>query len=346
MPASTSVIVAKDGAGTTITGGLIAQDKSGAGTGPFAAAHVIIDAQGVNVGTVKAASTAVAAGDTAVAVGLHPTSPLPAGTNVIGHVIVDTAPTTAVTIATAPALVAGVAIIGKVGIDQTTDGTTNLVRVGAETTKVIGVTRTADGSGNLLTSTGNALDINIKSGANVNGTAADAASAPVAFSTEGKAQLGSLTETAPASDTVSSGLNGRLQRIAQNITTLIAATLKVTLGVTATASGATASRVNAAASTNATSLKASAGQLYTIDVFNAAAYNVFLKLYNKASAPTVGTDTPVMTIPVQAGGGYSKTWPMGLPFATGIAYAITKLQADSDTTVVVAGDLTGNTTWI
>lgn len=36
--------------------------------------------------------------------------------------------------------------------------------LGAETTKVIGVTRTADGSGNLLTSTTNALDVNIKSG--------------------------------------------------------------------------------------------------------------------------------------------------------------------------------------
>ena len=34
----------------------------------------------------------------------------------------------------------------------------------AETTKVIGVVRTADGSGNLLTSTTNALDVNIKSG--------------------------------------------------------------------------------------------------------------------------------------------------------------------------------------
>jgi hypothetical protein len=120
----------------------------------------------------------------------------------------------------------------------------------------------------------------------------------------------------------------------------------IPLAVTATANGATASRINAAATTNATLLKASAGQLYTLDFFNVAAYSVFLKLYNKASAPTVGTDTPVMTIPIQAGGGYSKTWPMGLPFSTGIAYAITKLQADSDTTVVVAGDLTGNTTWI
>ena len=38
----------------------------------------------------------------------------------------------------------------------------------AETTKVIGVVRNADGSGNLLTSTSNALDINIKSGSIAN----------------------------------------------------------------------------------------------------------------------------------------------------------------------------------
>jgi hypothetical protein len=34
-------------------------------------------------------------------------------------------------------------------------------------------------------------------------------------------KLGSLTETAPASDTASSGINGRLQRIAQRLTTLV-----------------------------------------------------------------------------------------------------------------------------
>jgi hypothetical protein len=37
----------------------------------------------------------------------------------------------------------------------------------------------------------------------------------------GGAQVGPLTETAPASDTASSGLNGRLQRIAQRLTSLI-----------------------------------------------------------------------------------------------------------------------------
>lgn len=54
------------------------------------------------------------------------------------------------------------------------------------------------------------------------GPQAAADSAAVTLSTEDVAKLGALTETAPASDTASSGLNGRLQRIAQRITSLIA----------------------------------------------------------------------------------------------------------------------------
>lgn len=114
----------------------------------------------------------------------------------------------------------------------------------------------------------------------------------------------------------------------------------------ATANGTSSSRINSAASTNATSLKASAGQAYELDVFNNAAYAVFLKFYNKASAPTVGTDTPIWTVPIPSGGGFSRSFPRGKTFSIGIAYAITKLQADSDTTVVVAGDLTGSIDWI
>lgn len=54
------------------------------------------------------------------------------------------------------------------------------------------------------------------------GSAAAAASLPVTASTEDVARTGIITETAPATDTASSGLNGRLQRIAQRITSLIA----------------------------------------------------------------------------------------------------------------------------
>ena len=56
----------------------------------------------------------------------------------------------------------------------------------------------------------------------------------VTQSTEDAAQLGSLTETAPVSDTASSGLNGRLQRIAQRLTSLIAL-LPASLGQKASA---------------------------------------------------------------------------------------------------------------
>jgi len=63
------------------------------------------------------------------------------------NVVVTSAPTTAVTIATAPVLVAGTALIGKVGIDQATananevvtkTGSVTTATLSAETTKVIG----------------------------------------------------------------------------------------------------------------------------------------------------------------------------------------------------------------
>lgn len=57
---------------------------------------------------------------------------IPAGTAVIGHVIADSGSTTAVT--ALPALAAGANLIGKVGVDQTTPGTTNAVQTIAGTT--------------------------------------------------------------------------------------------------------------------------------------------------------------------------------------------------------------------
>jgi hypothetical protein len=53
------------------------------------------------------------------------------------------------------------------------------------------------------------------------GPKAAAASLSVARANEDAAAIGALNETAPASDTASSGLNGRLQRVAQRLTTLI-----------------------------------------------------------------------------------------------------------------------------
>lgn len=58
---------------------------------------------------------------------------------------------------------------------------------------------------------------------NANGQATKANSSPVVIASDDdlQAKLGIVTETAPASDTASSGLNGRLQRVAQRLTSLI-----------------------------------------------------------------------------------------------------------------------------
>ncbi len=107
-----------------------------------------------------------------------------------------------------------------------------------------------------------------------------------------------------------------------------------------TTGGVTLSHVVSAGSTNATSLKATAGQVYEVCVNSNAAYPVFLKLYNKASAPAVGTDTPVKDIEAQAGVPACMRTEEGFAFATGIAWALTKGIADADATAVLASDAT------
>lgn len=97
---------------------------------------------------------------------------------------------------------------------------------------------------------------------------------------------------------------------------------------------------NSTATTNATLVKNAAGTLYAIVATNIAATACFLKLYNKATAPTVGTDVPVMTIPIPAGQAVPiDLGALGLRFATGIGIGITTGAADSDTAAIAAGDV-------
>jgi len=110
----------------------------------------------------------------------------------------------------------------------------------------------------------------------------------------------------------------------------------------ATTGGYSASRVQALASTNATSLKASAGQVYQIALGNNGASAAFLKLYNKATAPSVGTDAPIATYLIPAGGQLNLQFIAGKVFPTGIGYALTGAAADSDTTAVAVNQITGS----
>lgn len=118
--------------------------------------------------------------------------------------------------------------------------------------------------------------------------------------------------------------------------------------VTSSTTGAlTRHRLLSAATTNATSVKTTAGRVYDLHVFNNAATVKFLKLYNKASAPTVGTDTPVETYPLAIGQMTRISFEdIGNSFSTGIAYAITGAIADNDTTAVAVNDVVVNMLYV
>lgn len=112
------------------------------------------------------------------------------------------------------------------------------------------------------------------------------------------------------------------------------------LAVTATMAVTTLSNILSSAGTNGASVKASAANLQTVVVTNYAAAARFVKIYNKGSAPTVGTDLPIATLQVPANTtqvfGFGNP---GLRLGTGYALAITGGVAETDTTAIAAGDV-------
>jgi len=110
----------------------------------------------------------------------------------------------------------------------------------------------------------------------------------------------------------------------------------------ATATGA-ASRAHlvAAANTNPTIVKASAGRLLGWSLSNTTAAWVFVKLHNQATAPTAGTGV-VQTIGIPPNGIAQQTIEGGIGFATGIALTTVTGSADADATAVGAGAIVGD----
>jgi hypothetical protein len=106
-----------------------------------------------------------------------------------------------------------------------------------------------------------------------------------------------------------------------------------------TTGGLTWSKTISAATTNATNVKASGGNLYFIHASNINAAARYLKIYNTAAAPNVGTDTPSITLLLPASRNESFSFPLGVTFPAGISFALTTGVADSDTAAVAANEL-------
>lgn len=97
--------------------------------------------------------------------------------------------------------------------------------------------------------------------------------------------------------------------------------------------------INSAASTNATLGRGAPATLIAITASNTNAAARFLKVYNKASAPTVGTDTPALVVVLPPTSSINYDISLGHRFSTGISFAITGAMADSDTTAIAAGEV-------
>ena len=109
-------------------------------------------------------------------------------------------------------------------------------------------------------------------------------------------------------------------------------------GLNATPTAPTVYSLITANTTNAVSINASTSRrLLNISIINATTSAAVVKLYAKTSAPTVGTDVPVISIPVAIGEHRTIDFgPAGRPFA-GIALAVTAAIAATDTAAAPAG---------
>ena len=115
------------------------------------------------------------------------------------------------------------------------------------------------------------------------------------------------------------------------------------------AAGARATTTNAllsyklisAATTNAAAVKAAAGRVYGWHFANTTASYKFVKIYNLAVAPTVGTSVPVQTLAIPPNGAIQYAGEIGVFHATGIAIAVTNGAADTDATAVAVNDVIG-----
>lgn len=97
-----------------------------------------------------------------------------------------------------------------------------------------------------------------------------------------------------------------------------------------------------AATTNSTLVRNTTTVMKSGLFINTTATIYYLKLYDKSTAPTCGTDTPVRRIPIpfgttSSGAGVVDIPPDGIAFALGLGFCLTGGNADNDTSSAATG---------
>ena len=118
--------------------------------------------------------------------------------------------------------------------------------------------------------------------------------------------------------------------------------LWVTNAPTAASIGYLTGRIISAATTNATLIKALPGQVFGWSICNNSASWRYLKLFNKATAPVPGTDSPLAALGIPPGSSVVTEFENGIMCSAGIGFSIVGGIADLDATAVGANEVAVN----
>lgn len=210
----------------------------------------------------------------------------------------------------------------------TVDGTVSAnATLAAETTKVIGVTRGADGSGNLLTSTSNALDVNIKSSNLTSLTTGAISNAAAATNDLAALTAGVYNATQP---TITDGRFNTTQLSARGELLVAPGTSGFSTQLTPSTAGGlsvgnfTTGDSFTALTHDAQVIKASAGLFYGYYIYNPNTAATYVEVYNVAAASvTVGTTNPLLVFCIPASSAANLALPFGITFDTAMSIAAT-----------------------
>lgn len=136
-----------------------------------------------------------------------------------------------------------------------------------------------------------------------------------------------------------------------NTTPTVANGNGVVVAASATNGASTTGNI-AANNTTGVNLKGSAGTVYGVQLGGIGSAPAYLKIYDKATAPTCGTDTPIKRLIIPAastaanGGGSNVSFgPSGILTTLGIGYCVTTGITDADTTAPAANTFLVNVDW-
>jgi len=101
--------------------------------------------------------------------------------------------------------------------------------------------------------------------------------------------------------------------------------------------GSTPYKYFSAATNNSTSVIAGSHTIYLVRGFSTNATAAYLKLYDKATAPTCGTDTPGVVVPLIQNVASTIEPAAGIAFSSGVGFCIVANQADNDNTSATTG---------